>query len=252
MLAAYAAAVAVGGDGFLAAFSAGIAVVVLNRTLCNCFLEYGETTAEIAMLLSFILFGAVLSDLVGSVDLPAALAVAALVIFALRLGVLGLVLARAKMSWQAHALVGWFGPRGLNSLLLALLAVQAGLPEAELLLATVGIVVFASVIIHGATAVPAVGWYSRQASREALSEERESSAPGLFEAFQSDPMRTNVEELQLMLESDDPPVVLDVRTRGDYLKDKSHIPGDVRVRPDDAVEWSADQDKARSIVAYCT
>ena len=252
VLAAYAAAVAVGGDGFLAAFSAGIAVVVLNRTLCDCFLEYGETTAEIAMLLSFILFGAVLSDLAGSVDLLAALVVAALVIFVIRPGILGLVLSRSKMSWQAHALVGWFGPRGLNSLLLALLAVQAGLPEAELLLATVGIVVFASVIIHGGTALPAVAWYSSQAAREALSEEREGSASGLFEVSEADPTRTSVEELQLMLESDQPPIILDVRTRGDYLKDKSHIPGDVRVRPDDAVEWSADQDKERAIVAYCT
>ena len=100
--------------------------------------------------------------------------------------------------------------------------------------------------------MPAVAWYSSQAAREALSEEREGSASGLFEVSEADPTRTSVEELQLMLESDQPPIILDVRTRGDYLKDKSHTPGDVRVRPDDAVEWSADQDKERAIVAYCT
>ena len=252
VLAAYAAATAAGGDGFLAAFAAGLAVVVLNRTLCNCFLDYGETTAEVAMLLSFIVFGAVLADLAGSVDFVAALIVAALVVFLIRPGVLGLVLWRAKMSWQAHALVSWFGPRGLNSLLLSLLAVHAGLPEAELLLATVGVVVFASVIIHGGTAGPLVAWYSRQASRETFSEERESSAPGLFVPTEAAPTRTTVEQLQLLLQSDNPPILLDVRTRGSYLKDKSRIPGDVRVRPDDVVEWSADEDKERSIVTYCT
>ncbi len=87
VLAAYAAAAAAGGDGFLAAFAAGLAVVVLNQTMCDCFLEYGETTAEMAMLLSFVLFGAVLSDLAGSVDIAAALVLTALVIFVIRPGV---------------------------------------------------------------------------------------------------------------------------------------------------------------------
>ncbi len=61
VLAAYAAASAAGGDGFLGAFAAGLAVVLLNQSLCDCFLEYGEVTAEMFMLLSLVLFGAVLS-----------------------------------------------------------------------------------------------------------------------------------------------------------------------------------------------
>ena len=44
----------------------------------------------------------------------------------------------ATLSWEARVFVAWFGPRGLNSLLLALLVVHAGLPEATELLATVG------------------------------------------------------------------------------------------------------------------
>jgi len=44
--------VAVGGDGFLAAFAAGMATVVLNYDLCDCFLEYGDVTTEMAMLLA--------------------------------------------------------------------------------------------------------------------------------------------------------------------------------------------------------
>ena len=67
VLAAYTAATAAGGDGFLSAFAAGMAVVLLNQRLCDCFLEYGETTSEAAMLLAFILFGAVLSGIIGNV-----------------------------------------------------------------------------------------------------------------------------------------------------------------------------------------
>ncbi len=141
VLASYAAATAAGGDGFLGAFFAGLAVVLLNQSLCDCFMDYGETTSEMAMLLAFVLFGVVLSGVLSTVDVVPAIILAALVIFVIRPGVLGVVLSRANMSWPAHGFVSWFGPRGLNSLLVALLVVQAELPGGEILLATVGVVV---------------------------------------------------------------------------------------------------------------
>lgn len=174
VLASYSAATALGGDGFLAAFFAGLAVVLLNQTLCSCFLDYGEISAEMAMMVAFILFGAVLSGILGQTDFWPALLLAVLVIFLIRPSVLGLVLAR----WEAHFLVAWFGPRGLNSLLLALLVVQANLLEAESLLATVGVVVLASAAIHGASAAPLAGWYARRIDREDRKEKRQRRRRG--------------------------------------------------------------------------
>ena len=55
---AYAAAEAVHGSGFLAAFAAGLTIAALDVELCDCFLEYGQTTAEMALLFTFVLFGA--------------------------------------------------------------------------------------------------------------------------------------------------------------------------------------------------
>ena len=62
-----------------------------------------------------------------------------------------------------------------------------------------------------------------------------------------------------MLESDAPPLVLDVRTRSQYEKDKSRIPGSLRVMPDQVEEWARDREEERGgqiegqrIVAYCT
>ncbi|HLG22084.1 MAG TPA: cation:proton antiporter, partial [Candidatus Manganitrophaceae bacterium] len=57
VFAAYAAAEAVHGSGFLAAFAAGMTIAALDVELCDCFLEYGETTAEMTLLFTFILFG---------------------------------------------------------------------------------------------------------------------------------------------------------------------------------------------------
>jgi NhaP-type Na+/H+ or K+/H+ antiporter len=69
VLAAFSLATVAGGDGFLAAFAAGLAVPILNRHLCDCFLDYGEVTSEMAMLVAFLLFGIVLSTTLGSIDL---------------------------------------------------------------------------------------------------------------------------------------------------------------------------------------
>ncbi|MEE8519615.1 MAG: cation:proton antiporter, partial [Dehalococcoidia bacterium] len=102
VFAAYSGATAAGGDGFLGAFAAGFAVVALNQVLCSCFLDYGETTAEMAMLVSFILFGAVLSELIGDADLLPALVLAGLVVFVIRPSTLTVVLLKARMSWPAR------------------------------------------------------------------------------------------------------------------------------------------------------
>ena len=55
---AYAAAEAVGGSGFLAAFAAGLVIAALDVELCDCFLDYGEASAEMFLLLTFVAFGA--------------------------------------------------------------------------------------------------------------------------------------------------------------------------------------------------
>jgi len=252
VLAAYTAATAAGGDGFLAAFAAGLGVVLSNQTLCDCFLEYGQVTSEMAMLLAFVLFGAVLSGILDEVDMLPALVVAGILIFVVRPGVLGIVLARAKMSLEARAFVSWFGPRGLNSLLLALLAVNGGVDDAELLLATIGLVVLTSTVIHGATATTVSAWYARRAERETFAEERESTAAGLFEHDETGVPRISVDELNRMLAQPDPPIVLDVRTNPSYNQDGAQIPQSVRVPPDHVAEWDPGDVEDRLIVAYCT
>ena len=252
VFASYSAATAAGGDGFLGAFAAGLAVVMINQSLCDCFMEYGEVTSEMAMLLAFVLFGVVLSGLLGTVDIVPTLALAALVVFVIRPTVLGAVLAKARMSWQAHAFVSWFGPRGLNSLLLALLVVQAGIPGSELLLATVGVVVMASVAIHGGTAVPVGAWYGRIAAEETLEEERESTVVGLFGGHQGAVPILTPDELVGRLTRPSPPLILDVRTRASYNHDGTRIPGSFRVLPDAAIEWAMDCLPGQELVTYCS
>lgn len=254
VLAAFTAGQAIQGDGFLAAFFAGLSITLFNVSLCDCFLDYGEVTAEAMMMLAFVLFGVVLSPLLATVPLLPALALALIALVLMRPLSLGLVLWRANMSPLARAFIGWFGPRGLNSLLLALLAVQGHVPGAEMLLAVTGVVVIVSVLAHGISATPLSSWYARKVAQaqSTLAEERASDFPDLFEEEPSSVPRISAAELATQLAGPHPPLVLDVRARAAYEADASAIPGSIRVPPDLIADWATQQKPGQPIVTYCT
>jgi len=147
---AYAAAEAVHGSGFLAAFAAGFTIAALDVELCDCFLEYGETTAEMTLLFTFVLFGASLIWS-GFTILSLPLAVFAILALLVRPVAFLFSLARTRLSGYERLLIAWFGPRGLSSLLLVLLPVFAGIAGSEQLFAICSLVVLLSVVVHGGT-----------------------------------------------------------------------------------------------------
>src|SRR5215510_11814366 len=124
---AFAAAEAVHGSGFLAAFAAGMTIAALDVELCDCFIEYGGVTAEMLLLFTFVLLGSYViwtgfTVINGAVLLFTAIAVL------VRTPVYLLSLIRSGVDMRGRLLIAWFGPRGLSSLLLVLLPVFAGLP----------------------------------------------------------------------------------------------------------------------------
>jgi NhaP-type Na+/H+ or K+/H+ antiporter len=259
VLAAFAAGETVGEDGFLAAFAAGAAVSLSSRTLCDCFLEFGEVLAELLMLLSFVLFGAVLSSVLGDVALGDALLLAALAVILIRPLAVGLplTLRHTHLSPQGRRFIAWFGPRGLNSLLLALLVVDHGVAEGEEVFGIVGVVVLVSVAIHGITATPLSNRYARLAQSETLPEERESTLAGTFGGrlggAPEEAPRITAAELMELLEGADPPLVVDVRSHAGYARDPYRIPGAVSVRPGDVADWGREQERRDRLIAlYCT
>jgi NhaP-type Na+/H+ or K+/H+ antiporter len=252
LLAAYYAASLLGASGFLAVFAAGLVTLVLNYDVCDCFLEYGGVTTELAMLLAFVLFGALLSTLFGAVTLLPALAFALVTLVAVRPIAVSIVLWRVVVSRRARLFIGWFGPRGLSSLLFALLLISDGVPGSSQVLAVVGIVVIVSVLLHGISSTPLAGRYSRAIARQTYPEERESSAAGLYLQDPTQVPRITPEELEALLAGDDPPIVLDVRSRSTYGRDAGQIPGSIRVLPDDISDWATGKPQDRTIVAYCT
>jgi NhaP-type Na+/H+ or K+/H+ antiporter len=206
------------------------------------------------MLLAFVLFGALLSTLLGTIALIPAFALAVVGLGVIRPTAFYLVLKRAKMSNTARMFMGWFGPRGLSSLLLALLVVQGGAPGAEKIMAITGLVVVVSVLAHGVTATPLSSRYARKvaAAQQTMAEERESSFVGLFEPDANEIKRISPQELAAQLAGEHPPLVLDVRSRAHYESDAGQIPGSIRVLPDQIEDWISTAPTDRPIVAYCT
>ena len=194
-----------------------------------------------------------LGALLHTTNVALSIVLAGILIFVIRPSVLSIVLARTRMSFSAKGLIAWFGPRGLNSLLLALLAVQADVPGAEMLLATVGIVVLASTGIHGASSTPIAAWYQRRASRNDLAEERTATADNLITKDYSGVILITPEQLYQMISSPHQPIILDVRSVAGYERARSRIPGSVRVDPDRLDEWVANNpDVGGMVVAYCS
>src|SRR6266481_9920973 len=108
--AAYAAAEAVHGSGFLAAFCAGLTIAALDVELCDCFLEYGQTTAEMTLLFTFILFG---SSLIwqGLLVLNGTTLLFAIVVVLIRPVAFFLSLFCTNLDSRSRLLNAWFGPR---------------------------------------------------------------------------------------------------------------------------------------------
>src|SRR5918998_3894829 len=173
---AFAAAEAVGGSGFLAAFAAGLMVAALDVELCDCFLDYGQATAEMFLLFTFVAFGAwLIWTGLEVISLPALLF--SLVALAARTAVLLPVLARSGLAARDRRLIAWFGPRGLSSLLLVLLPVFAEMPGSVNLFRITALVVLLSVLLHGA----AIALFLRKDVGPAAPLETEAARPAQAE-----------------------------------------------------------------------
>lgn len=165
-LAAYFGSLAIGGNGFIAAFVGGI---VFRRASNNRFVEQTEFTEGLGTFLSllvWVIFGAVLVTAVLNNALtwrPILYAVLSLTI--VRMLPVALALRGLGFRRDTVALMGWFGPRGLASVvftLIALLDFQKAGRSVDTLVAAATWTILLSVLAHGLSAVPLSGWYARR------------------------------------------------------------------------------------------
>jgi NhaP-type Na+/H+ or K+/H+ antiporter len=159
---AFGIAAPLGGSGFIAAFVAGMTFGALRRRS-----EGGEATlltdelGEVLNGVTLLVFGAVLlwpalDDLTWQIVLYAVASLTIVRVVPVALAMLGTGARRPTIAF-----LGWFGPRGLASIVFALIVVQeADLPHATTILLTTYATVGLSVLVHGVTAAPLARRYA--------------------------------------------------------------------------------------------
>ena len=150
---AFASADLLGGNGFIAAFTAGLAFGHLAREQCSGIQDFTEDEGELLSALTFIIFGAVLAGpALASVSWQI-LVYAALSLTVVRIAPVVLALTGTRTLIETRFFAGWFGPRGLASILFALIVLeQLDSPQTDLIFDTAIWTVLVSVFVHGLTA----------------------------------------------------------------------------------------------------
>ncbi len=177
---AYASAVALHGNGFIGAFVGGLTFGTAGGRPGGRLVPFVEETGALVSLLVWLAFGAVaVAPAVESLTWQIVL-YAVLSLTVIRMVPVVVALAGARLGWATTALVAWFGPRGLASVVFALLALEElGSATAGHAVAVITITVLLSVLAHGATADPVASWYADLLTRPA--DGRASEIPDLPE-----------------------------------------------------------------------
>jgi NhaP-type Na+/H+ or K+/H+ antiporter len=157
----YAAAGYVDGNGFVAAFIGGLAFGATAGRGGVKEVQYVEQTAELAAVGSWLFFGAVaVAGLRDGVSWTV-VGYAVLSLTLIRMLPVAISLLGAGFDRETVAFVGWFGPRGLASVIFALLALEDLHGAAHEATDVIALTVLFSVLAHGLTAIPLATRYGR-------------------------------------------------------------------------------------------
>ena len=160
--AAYVLATVIGGNGFIAAFVAGMIFGNTYKHNIRFVREFMEGAGLLLTMSSFLVFGAVLlpEGLAHASMKTVLIAVAFLTV--VRVGAIWLSLLGSGLETREKLFLGWFGPRGLASILFTLVILDAFefANEAELL-ACVSMTVALSILVHGLSSTPLARWIGK-------------------------------------------------------------------------------------------
>ena len=164
----FALAQALGGSGFIAAFSGGLLFGWLAGTHKPAYLLAAEGTGDTLALLTWVIFGAVvvghgIESLTWEVALYALLSLTVI-----RMLPVFLVLAGTDLRPDEKLFIGWFGPRGLASIVFGVIVINQHLPGGDTLTITVVSTIVLSIIAHGLSANPLVGALAARLKRASV------------------------------------------------------------------------------------
>jgi sodium/hydrogen antiporter len=164
-LVAYGLASVTWGNGLISAFVAGVALGVAEHDITKAFSQFNESVSAVLQVAVFFLFGALVVAAGwdhGVLPLIAFIAFALLV--ARPLAVLA-SLTGARLTSPVRIFIAWFGPKGVASMLFALLVLRSQAPHAEFVFEIASFTILSSIVAHGLTDTVGTRWIEERLQR---------------------------------------------------------------------------------------
>ncbi|MGZ6329275.1 MAG: cation:proton antiporter, partial [Candidatus Limnocylindrales bacterium] len=161
-LAAYFGAIALGGNGFIAAFVAGLAFGGATQHVEMRAEVFSEAAGSLLSIVVWMLAGGFFVSAIGASPDARPIVYALLSLTVVRMAPVALALVGSGLRRDTILFVGWFGPRGLASIVFALLgleAMRASQLPVDLVAATIAWTILLSVVLHGLSGEPLARWY---------------------------------------------------------------------------------------------
>lgn len=160
---AYAGSVQIGGNGFVAAFVAGLCYARIARRTGHDNLDLVRDVSHLMALAVWFTFGALIAkEFVHGVDLRV-IGYALLALTVARMLPVFAALTGTRFTWTERGAVGWLGSRGVTSIVFAALAYsQLGHDDAAFVINVTCATVLLSVLLHGISLEPLARWFARR------------------------------------------------------------------------------------------
>jgi sodium/hydrogen antiporter len=161
-LAAFGLADVTFGNGLIAAFVLGITLGISEHEITERFTVFSENVSAIFQVLTFFVFGALIVATGYEGAVPALLAFIVFALLIARPVAVQLALAGTKMPRPHKAFIAWFGPKGVASMLFALLVLDSDVAHGALVFDVASFVILASILAHGLTDTVGARWIARR------------------------------------------------------------------------------------------
>jgi NhaP-type Na+/H+ or K+/H+ antiporter len=170
-LVGYSAIQLLGGSGFVGVFIAGGLMSHLMRPQASRLYQFAETEGHSLVLVAFFIFGVGPGARVLERGVPVeSLVVAVVSLVVLRPVAIAFSLLGQRLNHRTVAFLGWFGPRGLATIVFVLVATEELGAIDPLIEDTVTVTVMLSILLHGVTAVPMSRWLASMPMAEDMPE----------------------------------------------------------------------------------
>jgi NhaP-type Na+/H+ or K+/H+ antiporter len=161
------------GNGLIAAFVCGIAMAASEEEVPEGFVDFAESASTILQVLTFFVFGALIVTTGFHYSVPALVVFVAFALLVARPVALLLSFLGTGISHAEQFFMAWFGPKGVASMLFALLVLKSTVPDRTLIFDVASIVIVASIVAHGLTDTLGAAWVGDRVAGEPPAEDVE-------------------------------------------------------------------------------